>query len=255
MYYTGLFLHNPAAQVTAAHLLPPFLKTAGQAKDSTEESLDLSTLNPKVQLMIESKQAYQFGNLGHLAEFSHLLSVVLCWDTLVHQIDVESPKRKADIVAYIRSSAMPNLHALLDYLFELMLETHHHHTSTSLAEPIHASTTFRQQEVTEHTEQARHYLMAGVASAFCFHILAKLPALMRGWWSDLTNKGLKTNAEQYISSEISPELVAAELVPIRDYKGKKFDDFGLKLVQNDVVASYKKDDMELSSEYFLSDRD
>ncbi|KAI6007007.1 hypothetical protein EDD15DRAFT_2514820 [Pisolithus albus] len=91
--------------------------------------------------------------------------------------------------------------------------------------------------------------------AYLYHrALVAVPALIRSWISDRTDKQLHTRITNYTSTHFSPEIIKAELMPIQQPPESSelstTENLSIKIssAPNEVTASYLVDDqpVELS---------
>jgi len=112
-------------------------------------------------------------------------------------------------------------------------------------------------------------------AAYVFQqMVSILPSMVRVWWGDLSNRGFTNKVDQYTTKYISPGLIAEEMSKVAAYnrdpyakatsdpvditsnltpEGASFSVKAFRGSSNEVIATYKKDEIEATIVLTLAD--
>jgi hypothetical protein len=208
--------------------------------DDFSDNVDVRGVLPdELNQIIQDSDFYHdqsVAEIDHVQEFHMRLGMMLSWAVFFVLFKAKPANEKSDLGTYLRRQGVA--HEYLKFLFANM--------DAKIGLPEHKELlTLLLEDINEDY----HTYVSKVGSFLYRQTIGALPALVRTWWTDLSDRNLVTMVDKYTSTYTTPELLKSEYDLINEFSSKASSDyFGVKAsrMTNEVTATYEKDEVKLS---------
>jgi hypothetical protein len=218
-----------------------------------EEEIDTSNLDPGLRNLLEDADMYASPEVEHHKRFHTELGLLLSWSLLLEHLDpsvAKDAKLRSDIGTYVRRLGL--LDFILSLVFAHLQEGSSSENIADVTRDLEASKIEQLWATAKNLDEdddAEAHLLSSVSAHLFRRVLEALPAMVRSWWASLGNRLLRGQVEKFTTKLVSPLLIPRELTRAAEWKDASCDYFSVRssAVTNEVSATYKKDEAELTS--------
>jgi hypothetical protein len=260
--------HTYTKSLSESTKLAAASSSASDDDSITEELLDSKVLPDQLQhLVLDVKLGYEdplhpedvlsdedpIDRHVFDVSLSSCASTLLGWRLILEYLNSQDEKEKNDIVTWIRQSDL--LQLLVPLLCHLVDLESPPKIDESTLERYLTNTAYTDVKSSLAGDVWQSYaVLRGIAFFVLRDAFEFIPALIRTWWQH-SDSQLRSQLETFVGRMITPQLISKEVSRASGWKPASplLDEFKIKASSiGEVVASYQKDEVELSITLKLS---